>query len=223
MTCRRTGIVATAQISGARDYQEDTLAVQRLQRRRGPRANELLLVLADGMGGHAGGEMASRLVVDCFCAAYSSSPKVVPEALRSSLDAANECLADAVLDAPELRGMGATLVGCVIRENSLYWVSVGDSPLWVCRGRGAAAPQCRSFHGAVAGGDGQDRRAWTREEALEGSAQEHAALRADGQDCCPGRSLRQTLPAGGGDIVCWPVTASRHWPRMNWPPCCRMR
>jgi serine/threonine protein phosphatase PrpC len=126
--------VATAQITGARDCQEDTLAVHALAAEASVRAGDLLLVLADGMGGHAGGEVASRLVVDCFCATYSSSPKVVSEALRSSLEAANECLTDAVLDAPELTGMGATLVGCVIRENSLSWVSVGDSPLWVCRG-----------------------------------------------------------------------------------------
>ena len=123
--------VATAQIRGARDYQEDALAVQRLS--GGAHASELLLVLADGMGGHAGGEVASRLVVDCFCTAYSSSQKAIPAALRNALDAANECIADAVLDAPELRGMGSTLVGCVIRENRLSWISAGDSPLWVCR------------------------------------------------------------------------------------------
>ena len=126
--------VATAQIVGARDQQEDSLSVKVPVADTGPRAGEVLLVLADGMGGHAGGEVASGLVVDCFCAAYSSSPKVVSEALRSSLEVANECLVDAVLDAPELRGMGSTLVGCVIRENSLSWVSTGDSPLWVCRG-----------------------------------------------------------------------------------------
>lgn len=126
--------VATAQLKGERDYQEDTLDVQLLAADAGPRANELLLVLADGMGGCAGGEIASRLVVDRFCAAYSSSLMEVPDALRSGLEAANESIADAVLDAPKLRGMGSTLVGSVIRENNLYWVSVGDSPLWVCRG-----------------------------------------------------------------------------------------
>jgi len=125
--------VATAQIRGGRDYQEDSLAVQLFAPDAGERANELLLVLADGMGGHAGGDVASRLVVDCFRAAYGSSTEPVPAALRSSLEAANECVADAVLDAPELRGMGSTLVGCVIRDDQLSWVSVGDSPLWVCR------------------------------------------------------------------------------------------
>ena len=60
--------VATAQITGTRDYQEDSLAVQILA--TDGRADELLLVLADGMGGHAGGEVASREVVEHFCASY---------------------------------------------------------------------------------------------------------------------------------------------------------
>ena len=128
--------VASAQIRGRRDYQEDSLAVQLFAANAGERANELLLVMADGMGGHAGGDVASRLVVDCFRAAYGSSTEPVPAALRSSLEAANECVADAVQDTPELRGMGSTLVGCVIRDDGLSWVSVGDSPLWVYRANG---------------------------------------------------------------------------------------
>jgi protein phosphatase len=128
--------VATAQITGTRDYQEDSLAVQILA--TDGRADELLLVLADGMGGHAGGEVASREVVEHFCAAYvnsfdSKSPGNIPGALGNSLNIANEALANTVADRPKLRGMGTTLIGCVIKEDQLYWVSVGDSPLWVCR------------------------------------------------------------------------------------------
>jgi serine/threonine protein phosphatase PrpC len=128
--------VATAQITGARDYQEDSLTVQTLA--AAGHADELLLVLADGMGGHVGGEVASRQVVEHFCAAYinnpdSKSPGNIPDALRSSLNIANEALANTVADRPKLRGMGTTLIGCVIREDQLYWISVGDSPLWVCR------------------------------------------------------------------------------------------
>ena len=128
--------VATAQITGARDYQEDTLAVQTLA--ADGRADELLLVLADGMGGHAGGEVASRQVVEHFCAAYVNSPDRkspgnISAALRNSLDIANEALANTVVDRPRLRGMGTTFIGCLIREDHLYWISVGDSPLWVCR------------------------------------------------------------------------------------------
>jgi serine/threonine protein phosphatase PrpC len=130
--------VATAQITGARDYQEDTLAVQVLTADTGGRADELLLVLADGMGGHAGGEMASQQAVEYFCAAYvkstaGNSQGNIPGVLRISLNIANEALANTVADRPELGGMGTTLVGCVIRGDCLYWISVGDSPLWVCR------------------------------------------------------------------------------------------
>lgn len=125
--------VATAQVTGDRERQEDTLAAQVLPADAEERAGELLLVLADGMGGYAGGDVASRLVVKHFCAAYVNSSANVPEALRSSLDIANEQLANAVAETPELRRMGTTLISCVIRGNRLYWVSVGDSPLWVCR------------------------------------------------------------------------------------------
>jgi serine/threonine protein phosphatase PrpC len=122
---------ATAQITGTRDYQEDMLAVHALA--TGAHAGEQLLVLADGMGGHVGGDVASRLVVEAFCEAYINGTGDIPDALRSSLNIANEQLANAVEERPKLRGMGTTLIGCAIREDHLYWISVGDSPLWVCR------------------------------------------------------------------------------------------
>lgn len=126
-------VVATAQITGARDRQEDALAVHMLAADAGAHAGELLLVLADGMGGHAGGEVASRLVVERFCTAYTSSPENIPGALRSSLNIANEKLAEYVAETPRLRGMGSTLVAAVLQGDRLYWISVGDSPLWVYR------------------------------------------------------------------------------------------
>ena len=130
---RGTPVVATAQITGKRDYQEDKVAVHALAADSGKRAGELLLVLADGMGGHVGGEVASRLVVEQFCKGYLNSVADVLEALRSSLNSANEQLAEAMVETPKLKGMGTTLVGCVIQGNELCWVSVGDSPLWLFR------------------------------------------------------------------------------------------
>ena len=135
------GAVASAQIKGARDCQEDSLAVQVLA--GDGDAGERLLILADGMGGHAGGAVASRLTVESFCAAYVKAANGmgaggqgsgdIPGMLGHSLYSANEALANAVADRPELGGMGTTLIGCVIRGDQLYWISVGDSPLWLCR------------------------------------------------------------------------------------------
>jgi serine/threonine protein phosphatase PrpC len=125
--------VATAQITGTRDYQEDRVAVHAFAADAGKRTGELLLVLADGMGGHVGGEVASRLVVEQFCKEYINSSANVLEALRSSLNSANEQLAEAAVETPKLKGMGTTLIGCVIRGDGLYWISVGDSPLWLYR------------------------------------------------------------------------------------------
>ena len=125
--------VATAQIIGDRDNQEDSMATHELEADVGEHGGVLLLILADGMGGHAGGEMASSLVVESFAEAYINSQAEIPEALHSSLDSANERLADTVAETPKLRGMATTLIGCVISENRMYWISVGDSPLWVFR------------------------------------------------------------------------------------------
>jgi len=124
---------ATAQIIGDRDNQEDTLATHALEANNRERAGELLLVLADGMGGHTGGEVASKLVVEHFLQTYINSHTNIVESLRNSLDSANEQLANTVAYTPALGGMATTLTGCVISENRMYWISVGDSPLWVFR------------------------------------------------------------------------------------------
>ena len=124
-------VAASAQLTGAREQQEDALAIHAPVADSGARAGEVLLVLADGMGGHAGGEVAARLVVERFSAAYAESRLPIPDALRISLDLANEALAEAAADEPALHGMGSTLVCCAVNEDRLYWISVGDSPLWL--------------------------------------------------------------------------------------------
>lgn len=124
---------ACGQLTGARELQEDALGLYSPVADSGPRAGEVLLVLADGMGGHAGGEVASRLITDSFSAAYRECAGSVRSALRTSLDLANEALAGLIASEPRLSGMGTTLVGCVIEEGRLYWISVGDSPLWLFR------------------------------------------------------------------------------------------
>ena len=54
--------VATAQIIGDRDNQEDSMATHELEADVGEHGGVLLLILVDGMGGHAGGEIATTTI-----------------------------------------------------------------------------------------------------------------------------------------------------------------
>lgn len=127
-----TGRVASLQIQGGRDYQED--ACGRLDH-VGGHDDHCLLVVADGMGGHVGGKEASNIVVDVFRKTYQEVPGSPPNRLRSCLEAANMAITAAVVDRPELDSMGSTVVGAAISRRELHWISVGDSPMWIFRDR----------------------------------------------------------------------------------------
>ena len=92
---------------------------------------QLVLLLADGMGGHAGGATASRVVVEAFGAAFRQSRGAISERLEDGLRDTNWNVASIARSNPSLGGMGATLVAAHITgERFLRWISVGDSPLW---------------------------------------------------------------------------------------------
>ena len=116
------GRFVARQIIGKRSYQEDDYGFD------GP-----LFLLADGMGGQVRGDMASSTAIKSFMAAYPETTGPIPDRLRASLDAGNDALAAAIAEQPELEGMGTTLVGVVISERGIDWISVGDSPLWLFR------------------------------------------------------------------------------------------
>lgn len=123
-----------ARIQGRRLCQEDNydafVPPKRLQ------GGDLLLVLADGMGGERAGDRASALVVRSFIDAYAAIPTcAIAQRLRRALDHANCALAlEVAADSRALAGMGCTLVAVVLEKTKLYWISVGDSPLWLWRG-----------------------------------------------------------------------------------------
>jgi protein phosphatase len=118
---------------GSRTRQEDDYGVFELPPEL--EAGDLLLVLADGMGGEQGGARASALAVRGFVELYdAASAAAIPERLEQTLARVNERMArDVASDPHELRGMGCTLLAVVLAEEGLYWISVGDSPLWLWR------------------------------------------------------------------------------------------
>ena len=123
--------VAAQQITGARTQQEDRLVVQQLA--DGGSAQELLLVVCDGMGGAAGGALASGVVSEAFVARMSHDTGLVEWRLMRALEDAGRRLTEEVQSAHNLAGMGSTVVAAVITERGLSWLSVGDSPLWLLR------------------------------------------------------------------------------------------
>jgi serine/threonine protein phosphatase PrpC len=131
--------VAAALDRGARDHQEDALATGML-----PGNDAGFIVLADGMGGHSAGDVASRLVVETVTAALSgwldardetggAGGPAIPQVLRQAADAANIAVRAHAGANPATRGMGATLLAAVADGTRLWWLSIGDSPLWLWR------------------------------------------------------------------------------------------
>jgi PPM family protein phosphatase len=126
---------ATAQSVGQRDCQEDAIVTHFAQG-----CDFGFVVLADGMGGHAAGDIASKIVVtEVFSELLFQSGDIsglqnqMGQSLRDAAQSANACLAGYVATNPATKGMGATLVAPVILGQSLWWISIGDSPLFLFR------------------------------------------------------------------------------------------
>jgi len=124
--------VASALDRGGRDYQEDSLVSDFAV------GDDLgIVVLADGMGGHSAGDIASKTVVtEVFSELKFHSDLFfdhadhLPQLMQGAITNANDCIRDAITENPESRGMGSTVVAAVIAGTKMYWSSVGDSPLY---------------------------------------------------------------------------------------------
>lgn len=126
---------ATAQTLGYRHSQEDAVIASFPLG-----ADAGFTVLADGMGGHAAGDLAARIVLTevvsrmLGATADTRSLEVdVPAVLRAAALAADGGLRARVCAEPGLRGMGATLVAVLVLRDALWWISIGDSPLFLFR------------------------------------------------------------------------------------------
>ncbi len=93
-----------------------------------------LAVIADGMGGHEGGQEASRLAVETVRAVYEQAVDDDPQvALVESFAAAHARIQDFAERHPAFHGMGTTCTALVLRDRQLYFAHVGDSRLYLVR------------------------------------------------------------------------------------------
>lgn len=96
-----------------------------------------LFAVADGMGGHAGGEVASATAVSALGAAFAAEARPDPEALVIAARQANRTVWERAQSDPDLRGMGTTLAAVALVEaagdGELAVINVGDSRVYMLR------------------------------------------------------------------------------------------
>ncbi len=125
------GRFAARQIMGNREAQEDDFGL--IEPSGTDTGGSVVLLLADGMGGHIGGDTASATVVRTFAETYHGTAGPKPDRLKTCLHAANRAIASSIEEDPTLEGMGSTVVAAVVSPEGIDWISVGDSPLWLFR------------------------------------------------------------------------------------------
>jgi protein phosphatase len=138
-----------------RDHNEDSFLVADLSARKasllpevryhevGPKGT--LLMVADGMGGAAAGEVASEMatkaiyqhLLDTWCAERDDSPQQFAFRLREAVEGANAKIHAYAREHPQNRGMGTTVTVVGVLEDHVYLTQVGDSRAYLIR-RGAA-------------------------------------------------------------------------------------
>ena len=97
-------------------------------------AGNRLLVIADGMGGHAAGDTASRLVVAAFAPLNDRRPAAdLLSDLVSATREGNEAIAEVVDENPDLDGMGTTVTAMLFDGNRVGMAHVGDSRAYLYR------------------------------------------------------------------------------------------
>lgn len=100
-----------------------------------------LALVADGMGGHARGDVASALAIDAF-RSLAARTDLTPDDIHRALKAANDAIVADGIEHPERAGMGTTLTGLALVEyaGSQHWLlfNVGDSRVYRIQPSGAS-------------------------------------------------------------------------------------
>jgi len=133
-------VTAITNTGSQRDENQDSIAVGSWSRTGSMSApvemlcsleDRLLFLVADGMGGHAGGARASAHAVMRLC--QMSRSLATGEAVDAALQRVSDEIHDASLRTPELRAMGTTAVGLLVDQDLVRWFNVGDSRLYQVR------------------------------------------------------------------------------------------
>ena len=101
-----------------------------------PLEGERFCAVADGMGGHNAGEVASAMAVQVFSERMREAERVTAEALHGAVEQANEAVYRHSLTGAGMSGMGTTFSALAYQDENVYLAHVGDSRIYLVR-RGA--------------------------------------------------------------------------------------
>lgn len=127
-------MAALTDVGCQRENNEDSYLYWEPSRDEEFRLKGRLAVIADGMGGHEGGQEASRMAVETVREVYDEGFRGDPQAaLAESFQLAHTRILDFGERHPAFHGMGTTCTAIVLRGRQLYFAHVGDSRLYLVR------------------------------------------------------------------------------------------
>lgn len=113
---------------------EDSYEVTSFELSESDETPVLLSIVADGIGGHKAGEIASKIAVATIIASIAENDGSDPIwVLKSALLEANHSIISEAIDDDTRKGMGSTVVCALIYESSLYIATLGDSRIYLIR------------------------------------------------------------------------------------------
>lgn len=129
----RTDAAAFSDVGLVRPINEDRtlLAMQPLGPGCGKGDRVSLAALADGMGGHQAGEVASDLALETARQVLRAATQLpAPKALADAMNAANAAVYAEAQSRPDQQGMGTTMALLLLREDAIYYAWLGDSRIY---------------------------------------------------------------------------------------------
>lgn len=113
---------------GGRSMNEDAVGKIRAK-------NILCVAVADGLGGHTGGKLASKLAIDTIINEFSQKPEFSHDAIENYIRAAGEKIAETARNNPDYFHMASTIAVILIKGNHAIWGNVGDSRIYRFRNK----------------------------------------------------------------------------------------
>ena len=136
-----------------------------------------LAIVADGMGGHAAGEIASKMATRSVTTFLDTQDTIDEDTLRLSIIKANDVVYHASESNSDYSGMGTTMIICYEKDDIIHWAHVGDSRFYLYRdGKLHQITQDHSFVGEL------ERSGQITKEEAETHPKRNLLMRAIGAD-----------------------------------------